>query len=267
MKKTPKLSQSIAWAMLSRSPAHAWWEHRDLGGKERKPTDAMKEGTLRHELLLGGNKVVVADFDSFKSNAAKEVRDAALAQGLVPIVRKKAEEAEKPVAKLRSAIADRGFDLGDFQRETRLFWTDREGVECAGTPDAFRVDGASAAILEVKIVGQSAHPDDLARKVDEGWALQRAAYISALQALHPEVRGRVEWLWVAQEKDPPWEVSIVPAGGSMDDLGFRQWHRALSQWRELLTLDPTKPWPGYTNQPLEAPAWALAKEEYHDETE
>src|SRR5438132_1009339 len=75
----PSLSVSIATELILRSPLHAWQIHPRLGGLRRPTTEAMENGTLIHALLLGKgeNRIAVLDVKDFRTNAAKEARDAA----------------------------------------------------------------------------------------------------------------------------------------------------------------------------------------------
>src|SRR5690606_29585641 len=98
----PSLSQSIAHVLLAKSPLHAWLQHPRLGGKARAATKAMDEGSLVHALLLGqDDQIVEVDADSWRTNAAKEQRDAARAEGKIPVLAGELDDVRTAVNAIR----------------------------------------------------------------------------------------------------------------------------------------------------------------------
>src|SRR5690348_2881416 len=80
----PSLSRSIA------RPLHASAQHPRLGGRPPDGPAAGEEdmdvGTAAHAMFLEGiDKAVLSPFDAYRSNAAKEWRAGALAEGKIPL--------------------------------------------------------------------------------------------------------------------------------------------------------------------------------------
>jgi hypothetical protein len=233
-----------------KSPAHAWLEHPRLGNQRRKPTAAMDEGTLMHRLLLGaGAPIEVLDFDSFRTKAAQEARDAALAAGAIPVKREAFEEAQAGVVKILANMQAFGVTF-DGTSEVACEWTSN-GVVCRAKMD--HVNTAVHAILDVKKM-ESCHPKAIqAAMVRYGMDIQAAAYREAYAAIHG---ADAEMTFVCVEFDPPYSVVPARTGTLMRELGRRRWDYAKSLWARCLESNH---WPGYTEIPIlvDPPAWAL----------
>src|SRR5207245_8942784 len=106
----PSLSVSIATELILRSPLHAWQIHPRLGGLRRPTTEAMSDGTLIHALLLGKgeDRIAVLDVENFRTKAAQEARDAAIAIGRAVVKATDYEEAKGIVETLKGRIAKYG---------------------------------------------------------------------------------------------------------------------------------------------------------------
>lgn len=256
----PALSQSIAWTMLSRSPFHAWHQHPDLGGLRSPPTEDGDAGTLVHELVLGGSNVEVLDFKDWRTNEAKAARAAARDDGRTPVLQKKIDAVQPAVAAITAALDADGLAPANFTCEKRIRW-DYGGIRCEGTPDAYRVDDSSAIIWELKTTKTLGNRIAMSRKgAGLGWPIQREAYVTALETLHPHVAGRVEWHWVLAELERPHRVVITSASPSMVELGRLRWERAVIMWRELIESGWQEPWSDTWTMGLEAPEYELARE-------
>jgi len=243
----PSLSQSIANVLISQSPLHAWAAHSKLGNIPRKPTDATDEGTLLHALLLGKGmeKIEVIDHDEYRTNKAKEARDNALAQGLVPIKRKDFDGIQSALVQIQANIAAAGISLEGLN-EVAFEWEEpgeHGPVICRGKMDVVRPE--LGEIVEVKKT-RNANPENLRRPfTDYGYHVQWASYVSCLEKLVPEFAGRVTFQFAFIELDPPYAVSVIEPSGAMRELGQRQWSRAVKTWERCLK---TNRWPGYGGQ-------------------
>jgi hypothetical protein len=112
------------------SPAHAFAAHPRLGGApdaEWDSTDAQDLGHVAHEMfLLGENRVRVLNVENFKTKAAKQLRDNAIAEGRIPLKLTSYESVRRLVDKLEAFRVRTGaFTLG--KPEQTLIWT--EGKE------------------------------------------------------------------------------------------------------------------------------------------
>jgi hypothetical protein len=249
----PSLSQSTATTLILKSPAHAWLEHPRLGNQRRKPTAAMDEGTLMHRLLLGvGAPIEVLDFDSFRTKAAQEARDSALAAGAIPVKREPYEEAEAGVARIRANMADFNVTL-DGTSEVAYEW-ESDGVLCRAKMD--HVNTAVHQILDLKKM-QSCHPRAIqVAMVRYGIDIQWAAYTEGYEAVEG-IEPRMDFVCI--EFDPPYAVVPVQMGRLMRELGRRRWGRAKTIWQQCLT---TNSWPGYATSMItvDPPQYTLNEE-------
>jgi len=256
---TPSLSSSIAHTLVSRSPLHAWSQHPRLGGVPREPTKSLDRGSLSHALMLGaGKELAILDFDDFRTKAAREARDAARAEGLLPVLLKDLDAAEAVAIELRKRFAEYGVAL-DGQKEIVVTWSetadDGSEVLCRGM-----MDHVAIPIIDDLKSCRSAHPLACQRHVDGyGYAIQHAAYVSAIEKLHPELAGRVSMRFVFYELEPPFAVTPVRLSGAFRELGHRRWRRAINAWARCLR---EARWPAYVDgwTELEPPPWALSQD-------
>ena len=105
-----------------------------------------------------------------------------------------------------------------------------------------------------------AAPDVCAKHaIDYGYVIQWASYTSGLAKLHPELAGRIDFVFVFIETEPPYCVTPLRPDGEMRQIGTVQWERAVMRWEECLRQNN---WPKYVQQieDMHAPAWALARE-------
>ena len=127
----PSLNTSTAKILIERSPAHARLAHPRLAppATEEDPVEpysaAKTIGVVAHLLMTGrGAEVVEAAFDDFRSNAARALREAALAAGHTPILSKHLARANEMVRaaalQLMSTEHQNAFVLG--HGEVVLAW-------------------------------------------------------------------------------------------------------------------------------------------------
>lgn len=255
------LNQSTAHMMLSRSPKHAWAAHPQLGGRRRKTTPEMTLGTIIDEILLGGERgLEVVPFDAYRSNAAKEARDAAIARGKTPVKEPDILEYREASERARKNLDFAGIDLDEYQKQVCILWVEHASngapVQCRALMDLVYV--ARGLILDLKTT-ENARPDGLGRKcITYGYHIQGAAYTSALEHVVPDLSGRVRFQNVFLETEFPNVVTLTEPSGAMLQLGRVQWQRAVDIWEECTR---TGKWPAYTAvgevARLEPPPWAI----------
>jgi len=259
---SPSLSHSIAHALVTLSPRHAWLEHPRLGGAQRRQsTAAMDEGSILHRLVLGkGAQFELVNAPDYRQGWARELRDEIRAAGRVPILTREFEALSRLADHIRRRCAQEGFELAG-RAELAIEFTqdgERAPVLCRAMLDLVRADHV---LLDLKRVA-NANPRELGRKIyDMGYDIQAAAYSAAYEQLEPEALGRSDFVFLFCEAEAPHEVVPVRLDGALREIGARRWARAVRAWERLLT-DGSFPWPGYSDGALtvSAPAWALAEE-------
>ena len=104
----------------------------------------------------------------------------------------------------------------------------------------------------------NAEPAAFAKSANDlGYHLQDAHY-DAMAQLCDMPAGPL--VFIAQEKEPPYMVSVVQLGDESRALGQRLRRRAINLWAEAQALDE---WPGYPDQitTIDLPTWAFTQEE------
>ncbi len=263
----PSLSASCATTLCNRSPAHAWLEHPRLGGMRAPSTATMTRGTLVHRILLNaGADLVMVNHDDWRTNAAKAAREEALSAGCIPVLEKELNGAKRASARVASRLADMGIVLTG-ESETCAYWADQVGelppVQCRGMLDHLVLSQDGATIYDLKC-SESANPDKLGRKCDDyGYDIQAAAYTRAVERIMPQLAGRVRYVWLFAEVEPPYVVTPAVPTGTMREVGDGRWRYALARWSKCLAAGKDeRHWPGYVTGPvgIDAPPWMVERE-------
>lgn len=250
----PSLSASMAHILCTSSPAHAWVAHPKLNPAFERQDDAKYDvGTVAHALLLQGEDVaVVVDAPDWRTNAAKEERNAARAAGQIPLLAKHWDEVRAMVAATRQQLdkIDTAPALfADGKPEQTLVWED-DGVMCRARIDWLHDD--LSAIDDYKSTKASANPEMWSRTLfGIGADVQAPFYLRGLKALrgaNPEFR------YVVQETYPPYALSVVSLSPDVLALADAKVDYALATWRTCLADDT---WPAYPTRVCwaELPPW------------
>lgn len=255
----PSLSKSAIHELLTRSPAHAWANHPKNPDCTTRIDDKKYDvGTAAHKLFLEGDEhsIVVIDADSWRTNAAKEERDAAYADGLTPLLMKDWEKVRATATAIREGcdrIIIRPALFTDGQPERTLVW-EENGVVCKARLDWLRDD--KTAIDDLKSTAASAAPEAWPRTAfGIGADLQQAFYVRGARAVlgvEPVFR------FVAVETDPPYSLTAFTMAPSALAVADAKIDHALAVWRECTT---TGVWPSYPTRlcHIQATAWAEAQ--------
>jgi hypothetical protein len=214
-------------------------------------------GHAAHLQVLGaGPKVVVVDAADWRTKAAKEQREAAYAEGAVPLLR----EQYWGVREMASALASHPLagpllnpDHG--VAEQSLFWTDpATGVPCRARIDwRTQLADGRTVVVDYKTT-HSAAPDALARAVAEyGYHTQGAFYLDGARTLGLADDDAV-FLLIAQEKTPPYLASVRQLDAAAMRIGHADARRAREMWRDCTAAGT---WPGYPVEVefLSLPPW------------
>ena len=257
--ETPSASSSILRIILDQSPEHAKFNHPRLNPAfEAKPsTTAQSNGTILHSLILETPAPYrVLDVKAYQSNEAKALRDATLADGLLPVKAGDMEELQDVASSLRARIAtmpDIAKAIAAAQKEATCIWR-RDGVlvRCRFDilpPKEFGFTG------DLKFTSRSAEPEGFSKKIATDYAMQGALYPSALKALRGD---EPEFLFFACETDPPYGVSLHGLSPALEDMAGEKVNRALDIWARCLKSGK---WPGYPREVFYADPvpWEMAR--------
>lgn len=247
----PALSSSGARKLLPPScPATFKWE-RDNPPEGKQVFDF---GSAAHKLVLGdGPDLEIIDAPDWRTKAAKEQRDAARADGLIPVLVHEYQQ----VRAMADAITDHpvAADLfRDGQPEVSLFWRDpRSGVDCRARLDWFTANVLGEPVVVDYKTCHSADPRALARSVwSFGYHIQQAWYLEGVEAV--DLADDAGFLFICQEKSPPYPVTVMALDREAVRVGHQRARRARSIFAECLATDE---WPGHADRIIDvhAPAW------------
>jgi hypothetical protein len=257
--RQPSLSSHIASLMCSRSPRHAWAAHPRLNPDfERMDEAKFDMGTATHALLLQGEQVChVVEADDWRTKVAKEVRDKAREEGLIPLLPHQWEQVKLMCDSVRAQLSMLDLDpqaLTEGHAERALIW-EEDGVWCRALVDWLHDD--HTAIDDLKTTGTSAHPDEWGRRTmwNIGADVQVAFYLRGLRKLTGQ---EADFRFLVVENAPPFAVSAVSLAPSALDLANDKVEWAIAKWRECTR---TGVWPAYSTSVArtEAPPWEMER--------
>ncbi len=221
----PALTNSGMDALLNKTPADFAHAHPALNAdpEVRKASLAMRLGDVTHQLALGkGKGYAIIDHPDFKSKAAKEARDAAIADKLTPITAPKFAEAEKMAdilrARIRAEIDAYAVKCGQepgLPYETELVFTWQEQgphgpIWCRGMLDVWCEPLMLA--LDPKITPRLYGENVKYHMENMGWDRQGAWYQRGLETIFPEEAGRVRFADLMVNPEPPYVFRAVEIG-------------------------------------------------------
>lgn len=217
----------------------------------------MDLGSIAHELVLGkGGGFVQLDFPDFKTKAAQQARDAAREAGKVPILQKQFDAAFAAAQEMVNFTEGAFESLDPDETEVTILWKEGD-VLCRCRIDHLVIGNGWATITDLKWL-RSADPVAFQRNAKtNGYDIQSAAYIRAVEAVYPSLAGRVSFQFLLVEQGPPLIVQPVEMAGSMRTMGQGRWARAVKLWSKCLKENH---WPGYADGValVEALPWQLS---------
>ncbi len=260
----PSLSASVAHALIAESPIHAFIAHPRFnpGGIDRA-SSKMDIGTIVHGILLEGDtsRIVEVEADDWRTKVAKETRDAARAEGLVPVLAGDMGKIHEIVNAAKSAIqhselAD-AFTPTAGKPEQTLIWQEGD-VWFRSRPDWLTND--HRIIIDLKTTAGSAEPTAWIRTIlGNGNDLQAALGLRGIKKLTTG-GARCQFVFWVVEQEPPYASSFVGLSPAFLDLAEHKLERAIRLWSDCTSMNT---WPGYPSRVawVEPPAWAYTEEE------
>lgn len=233
----------------------ALFRHDQLFGQ--KHARELDLGSAAHVIALGeGADIHVVGFDDYRTNAAKEERDEAHARGAIPLLPDEFDVVQAMAAQLRrhprwlDIVSDGGAS------EQTLVWVDpATGVWCRARPDWMSPN----RIVDYKTSKSAALEKIPSTVANYGYHVQEAWYWEGaieLDLVTPDV----EFLFVFQEKTPPYLVTFVELDDVALKVGRERMRRALEIYRDCRDADV---WPGYSSdiEPISLPTWVVRAHE------
>lgn len=256
----PSLSSHIAITVISKSLLHAWRKHpRSPQFEPSAAGTAADRGSAAHALLFGGKAIEPIFADDFRTAAARDARDAARAASRIPMLAREVED----LTEMTEIARQRFFDLhgGAYLCEQSAIWRDSSS-DGPGWRRA-RLDTLSTSrqlIVDYKTTEGAVDALSCERRIAEmGLQVQAAAYIAAVETLHPELLGRVKFIFQWQEQKAPYALSPpIEMSDAFLSLGRAQWQAACRLWDAALKHNA---FPGHSRHPHLAcpPPWELTR--------
>lgn len=225
-------------------------------------SDALNFGAAAHaHVLTDGAGVHVVDAKDWRTDAAKDERAAAQARGQVVILAKHRRVVDDMATALRRhRIAGALLSPDSGTPEASIFWrnprTDR-WQRCR--PDILRRTGIGRryVIPDYKTARDASRDAFGKAAFDNGLYMQAPWYCDGVRAVG--IDPNPLFLFVVQEKTPPYLVNVIELDGDAMDLGRRHNAIAAAIFDRCLTAGD---WPGYGDavDVASLPPWALKRE-------
>lgn len=253
------LSASGAKKLLPPScPALFDWERRN----PPPPKRAFDIGHAAHKLVLGvGAELATVDAKDWKTKAARDKAAELRAEGKIPLLTHELAMVKEMAAALRrDKLAASLFNPARGRPEQSLFWVDdMTGIWRRARLDWLPTPSGRLLIAPDYKSAASANPTKFAKAVhDFGYHIQDAWYLDGIRALG--LADEVAFVFVAQEKTPPYLVSTVQLDVNAERIGRELGRKAIDLY---VRCTEAGEWPGYTTDIAEIslPGWA---ERAHD---
>lgn len=251
------LSSTGARKLLPPSCPALFRHYVDQGQPPRKEFDL---GHAAHAEILGvGAPVEVLKFKDRRAAGYQAAEQKARAAGHTPILERDHKQVLAMAAELRAHRFAGPLLTSDGPAEQVLVWVDDEaGVWCRARLDKqTRLADGRLVIVDYKTTA-CAEPGAVAKAIDNyGYDFQDAWYTAGAVALGLEPAA---FLFVFQEKTPPYLVSVVRLKEADREWGRLRARKALDVYRRCREADH---WPGYADDvvPVSLPAYAAARHE------
>jgi PDDEXK-like uncharacterized protein DUF3799 len=240
----PSLTQSLAKLIIERAPKLAWTECASLNPKFESNDDPKFDvGNAAHRLILGrGKDFEIIEFDDWRKQEAKDMRDDAAAIGKIAILSAQFEQASDMASaafrQLRGHEDQNSFTSGS--AEVMICW-EEDGVWFRSLIDWLHDD--LRTIDDYKSTGMSVAQHVLGYRAEAaGWHIQHAFIERGLDILDPAGAGRRLFRNIAQETDKPHLLNVMRMDEHWMTMGRKKVQTAVDIWKHCIK---TGNWPGY----------------------
>ena len=222
------------------------------------PKAAFDLGSAVHALVLGtGWGIAELHYDSFRTKAAQEERDAARADGLIPVLAKDMHEPRAIAEAVLAYPTSRALFEAAADRELTVT-ANIDGVPVRCRFDAFADTGNQLIGIDLKTTGTSASAKGFERAIASfGYDVQQGHY----QATYEASEGvPCAFVFVAVETTAPHLVQVHQLSEQWRQIGAEKAKRA----RDIFAAcTESGVWPGYPEgvHLLDPPAWHVIEHE------
>lgn len=234
----PALSYSVG-KLLLRSPQH--YLHRLANREEQTEFDV---GHAIHSMVLGvGADIVEIPHDTYRTKEAREMRDAAYAEGKVPVKTADLLPAREAAEAVLAHPTARGWLECAGPVELSLFATDPEtGIDIRGKLDKLADIGRCLVPIDLKTMADARPSKVFAAVRDYDYDLQAAMYRRLIELALDRRPG--PGVLIAVEKAAPYGVAVYQlAHEDFIAAGDLKLRTVLARAKAL--RDSPDDWPGY----------------------
>ena len=269
----PSLNVSTIKELLRASPKHAWLQHPKLNKALviDKASRVKDLGSAVHELLAGkGRGIVQVELTDkvtgiktpaldYRTHAAQEVRDKAVADGFVPILPRDYVRAQR----IADAVRDKCRKVPGMRNtfshhvghgEVVAVWRDRAG--CWGRTMIDWWGPTDVDLVDVKTTTLGLSDEEIARKIErDGLDIQEAWIRRGIAHLDPDLEPRMRFRFVLVEQEEPFGCRVIELPIDTVNLAKRKVHIAACQFAMCLAHNH---WPEYPDEitVVGPPEWA-----------
>ena len=257
----PTLSTGVIKKLLD-APKRAWHENRLLNPQYVKQDHERKFdlGSAVHDYVLEGGDaiIVITGYKDWRKNDAKELAEAALHIGKIPLLEKQFEQVQEISEVVLSTIKNCS-ELGisdlktDGEAELSYIWQEN-GIWGKCRPDYITRD--KKVILDLKNLGQSADPEKFgSHAVDMGYDIQDAWYRRGINTIDGTLP---EFIFILCEIKKPYLACTWSFSAQGKALGDDKVDMAIKLWGKCLRDNH---WPGYPTNRIcwgEIKPWKIA---------
>ncbi len=264
----PSISKGIIHSLISKSPAHAKYDHPRLN-PDRPPDDSSRAdlGSAIHSAILGGADIVYGEeeFKDWRKKAAQQFRTEARENGQIPLLYAQRPEVEMAAKEADVLLKSLPSWDGNMKTEGTMIWKDDENWK-RGRFDIWMRD--MDTLIDVKTTA-SADPSNWIRNTlfGTGYDIQAEHYTDGIVATEG-LKKRPKFLFLLVEIKPPFCCSLVGLDPAFSDLARRKVKKGTEIWQECMERNY---WPGYSQMPhwAELPGWheadVMSRMEYAEE--
>lgn len=225
-----------------KTPAHYKWESENHVFK-----DEWNIGTAAHSLILENDttNIVVLDFPNYLTKAAKEAKNAAIAENKQPLLAKEWGVVQAMRDAVMAHPVARQLFTGHVP-ERSFFW-EQDGMRYKCRPDALHYD----KIVDLKTT-ITADPSDFGKRAyDLGYFISAAHYQAGVKH---HTGDELPFIFVNVEKMEPYLVSVIELDDDALDIGRMMIERGARIYEECMENNA---WPGYPHKTTTGlPVWA-----------
>lgn len=239
------LSSSMAVTLLERSPAHLF---HAMQNREEEFSRQANFGSAVHAVVFGGQQLEHVSADGYTTKAAREARDAALADGKIPLLTEEMDRAFECGGAVRDAV--KGLAGSGWVYESTFVWSEGNAV-LRSRPDAITQDGR--IILDLKVTGTNARNAN-AQFFSQGYDMQAMFMERAADAVDPGGIGKRQVFYLFVESEPPYGFAYVEVTEGTRMIARKKFNAAVNLWTQC---QETRQWPNYPTSkiPSSRPSW------------